>query len=162
VPEKIELNANHKENMPKAKKSIINPYYESTFKSKNWQTEKSFISLLDKQNSIDWWFKNGEGYGTYFAVPYIDEIKEDQTFYVDFIIKLKDGRIGLFDTKAGWTASSAGTRSDGLQRYIKKQNEKGKNLFGGIVIPKANSFYTYKKVPYRYDKQLTGWEIVEI
>lgn len=162
IPTKIELNANHQVRKPEPKKSILNPFYESTSQSKTWQTEKSFIEFLDSNKSIEWWFKNGEGYGTYFGVPYIDEEKEDQTFYVDFIVKLKDDRIGLFDTKSGWTAASAGPKSDGLQKYIKEQSKKNRNLFGGIIIPKSNSFYTYKKVPYKFDKELTGWEIIDI
>lgn len=160
VPPKIEFNANHKERKPKLKQAIMNPFYESTSPSKTWETEKSFIVFLDKHKEVEWWFKNGEGYGTYFAVPYKDEQDEDQTFYVDFIVNLKDGRIGLFDTKSGWTAKDTGTKSDGLQQYIKEQNKKRKKLFGGIVIPKSGSFYTYTEIPYKYDNALTGWEIL--
>ena len=162
VPMKIDFNANHKERKPKLKQVIMNPFYESTLPSKTWETEKSFIEFLDNHKKVEWWFKNGEGYGTYFAVPYKDEENEDQVFYVDFVVKFKDARIGLFDTKSGWTAKDAGTKSDGLQRYIKEQNKKGKNLFGGIVIPKSDSFYTYTDIPYKYDKQLTDWKILEI
>lgn len=161
VPSKIELNSNHTEKIPKTKKSILNPYYVSTARSRNWETEKSFVEFLDKHNKVEWWFKNGEGYGTYFGVPYIDDSKEDQTFYVDFVVKLFDGRIGLFDTKSGWTAKEAGNKSDGLQKYIQDQNKKGKNLFGGIVHPKSGSFYTFTGVPYKFDKDLTDWEIIE-
>jgi len=162
VPEKIEFNANHRERKPKLKRAIMNPFYESTSLSKTWETEKSFIEFLDNHKEVEWWFKNGERDGTYFAVPYKDDQDEDQTFYVDFIVNFKDERIGLFDTKSGWTAATAGTKSDGLQRYIKEQNKKGKKLFGGIVIPKSGSFYTYTDIPYKYDKQLTDWKILEI
>lgn len=161
VPEKIELNANYKERNPKAKKSILTPYYESVSSSKSWETEKAFIQFIDEHKLVEWWFKNGERDGTYFAVPYKDDEGEDQSFYVDFVIKFKDGRIGLFDTKSGWTAKDAGNKSDGLQKYIKEQNKKGKNLFGGIIHPKAGSFYTYTNIPYKYDKDLTGWKIVD-
>ena len=161
VPVKIELNANHIKRNPEAKKSILNPYYESTSKSRTWETETSFVDFLENHKSVQWWFKNGERDGTYFAVPYKDDVNEDQSFYVDFIVKFKDGRIGLFDTKSGWTAKEAGNKSDGLQQYIKEQNKKGKNLFGGIIHPKADSFYTYTSIPYKYDKELTGWKIVE-
>ncbi len=162
VPPKIDFNANHKERKPKLKRAIMNPFYESTSPSKTWETEKSFIEFLDNHKEVEWWFKNGERDGTYFAVPYKDDQDEDQTFYVDFIVNFKDERIGLFDTKSGWTAATARTKSDGLQRYIKEQNKKGKKLFGGIVIPKSGSFYTYTDIPYKYDKQLTDWKILEI
>lgn len=162
VPVKIELNANHQERKPKLKKVVMNPYYEPTSKSKSWETEKSFIEFLDNSKKVEWWFKNGERDGTYFAVPYQDEANEEQSFYVDFIVKFTDGRIGLFDTKSGWTAKDAGTRSDGLQKYIKEQNKKKKNIFGGIVVPKSGSFFTYTGTPYKYDKDLTGWKIIEM
>ena len=59
---------------------------------------------------------------------------EKKPFYVDFIVKLKDGRIGLFDTKAGITLKQiAGPKIDGLYKYIQRENKKGKKLFGGIV-----------------------------
>lgn len=162
VPAKIEFNANHKERTPKYKKAIMNPFYESTFKSKTWETETDFIDFLDNHKKVEWWFKNGERDGPYFAVPYKDDQDEDQIFYVDFIVLFDDGRIGLIDTKSGWTAKSAGTRSDGLQKYIQGQNKKGKNLFGGIIIPKSGSFYTYANIPYKYDEQLADWEILDI
>ncbi|MCR4321834.1 MAG: hypothetical protein NUV74_16035 [Candidatus Brocadiaceae bacterium] len=162
VPEKIEFNANHRERKPKLKRASMDPFYESTSLSQTWETEKSFIEFLDNHKEVEWWFKNGERDGTYFAVPYKDDQDEVQTFYVDFIVKFKDERIGLFDTKSGWTAKDAGPRSNGLQKYIKEQNSEGKKLFGGIVIPKSGSFYTYTDIPYKYDKQLTDWKILEI
>ena len=140
----------------------MNPYYESTSKSKTWETEKLFIEFLDGSKQVEWWFKNGERDATFFAVIHQDETNEDQPFYVDFIVKFTDGRIGLFDTKSGWTAKDAGSRSDGLQKYISEQNKKKKNLFGGIVIPKSGSFFTYTGIPYKYDKDLTEWKILDI
>lgn len=161
VPELIELNANHKERKPKAKKSAMAPFYESTVEAKSWETEKRFIEFLEESNKVEWWFKNGERDGTYFAVPYKDSKSEDQAFYVDFIIKMKDGRIGLFDTKSGWTAEvqKAGPKSNGLQKYI--SDNKSKKLFGSIVVEKGDSFWINTKVPYKYDKDLKGWEVLE-
>lgn len=149
VPTKIELNANHQERKPKLKKVVMNPYYEPNSKSKSWETEKSFIEFLDNNKQVEWWFKNGEGDGTYFAVPYIDDAKEEKSFYVDFIVKFTNGRIGLFDTKSGWTAKEAVNKSDGLQKYIFDQIKIKKNLFGGIIVPKSGSFFTYTGIPYK-------------
>ena len=53
-------------------------------------------------------------------------------FYVDFVVKFKDGRIGLFDPH-GTQFSDFGPKSDGLRKYIKEENKKGKKLFGGLV-----------------------------
>lgn len=160
IPEKIDFNANNTEII--FKKTIVKPNYASTLKSRTWETEKQFMEFLDKNKQVDWWFKNGERDMTFFGVPYKDETAEDQIFYIDFIVKFIDDRFGLFDTKSGWTAKDAGNKSDGLQEYIIKQNKVGKNLFGGIVIPKAGSFFTYTKIPYKYDKELTDWQILKL
>ncbi len=160
VPEKIDYTANHKE--VKKVKSIIFPYFESTSEGKTWKTEEQFIEFLEKNEKVEWWFKNGERDATFFAVPYLDSENEGQVFYVDFIVKTKDRRIGLFDTKSGITAAIAGNKSDGLQKYIKEQNKKGKKLFGGIVHPKSGSFFCYTLSSYKYDKELTGWDVLSL
>lgn len=162
VPNRIDFNANHVERKPKLKRSLMQPFFESTLQSQIFTTEQDFIEYLDIQKTVEWWFKNGERDATFFAVPYQDENGEDQAFYVDFIVKFLDGRVGLFDTKSGFTASLARFKSDGLQKYIKEQNKKGKKLFGGIVHPKSDSFYTYTAIPYKFDKYLTDWKILDL
>lgn len=109
------------------KLSVMQPFYYDN----RWKPEKKFIEFLEKSKNIEWWFKNGERDATFFAVPYRED-GEWKPFYVDFIVKLKDGRIGLFDTKSGRTIKDAREKSDGLQAYIKEHVKKGK-LFGGIV-----------------------------
>jgi len=115
-------------------KSIMQPFY----KIGEWKSEAAFIDFLEKAETVEWWFKNGDRDATFFAVPY--ENGEQKPFYVDFIVKLKDGRIGLFDPH-GTQLSDFGPKSDGLQKYIKEQNKKGKKLFGGIV---ANTDQNYR------------------
>ena len=102
------------------------------FSDDKWETETAFIKLLEKSTNIDWWFKNGDRDMTFFAVQYGNG--EPKPFYVDFIVKLKNGKIGLFDTKAGYTQKLAGPKIDGLYKYIQQENKKGKKLFGGITI----------------------------
>ena len=109
------------------KKSIMKPF----FSDGKWRPEKAFIEFLENSELVDWWFKNGDRDTTFFAVPYFNG--EEKPFYCDFIVKLKDKRIGLFDTKSGFTIQVAGPKIDGLYKYIEKENKKGKKLFGGIV-----------------------------
>ena len=145
------------------KKSIMEPFYS---KSK-WKTEKAFIEFLENPfNSVKWWFKNGDRDATFFAVPYGNG--EQKPFYVDFIVKLKDGRIGLFDTKSGFTQKLAGSKIDGLLNYIQSENKKGKNLFGGIVTNSDPRNYTGRWVYFdRTSKELrdndfSNWINLEI
>ena len=95
----------------------------------------------------EWWFKNGDRDATFFAVRY--DNGEEKPFYVDFIVKLKDGKIGLFDTKAGLTKQVAGPKIDGLYKYIQNENKKGKKCFGGIV---ANTERNYRGRWVYFDK----------
>jgi type III restriction enzyme len=126
IPEYIRYNENYIQ--VEYEKSIMEPF----FSDERWESEKAFVKFLEKSYNIEWWFKNGDRDRIFFAVSYKNG--EEKPFYVDFIVKLKDRKIGLFDTKAGITQKVAGTKIDGLNRYIKTENQKGKKLFGGIVI----------------------------
>jgi len=130
------------------KKSILQPFYAQYGSN----SEKAFVEFLEKSEAVEWWFKNGDRDTTFFAVPY--DNGEEKPFYVDFIVKLKDDRIGLFDTKAGLTKQIAGPKIDGLYKYIQNENKKGKKLFGGIVTNTDNRNYCGRWVYFeRSEKQ---------
>lgn len=126
IPEKIEYWGEYEKE--ERKKSIMQPFY-ARYQSK---LEKVFVEFLENSENVDWWFKNEDRDMKFFAVPYLIN-NELKPFYVDFIIKLKDGRVGLFDTKIGLTKQVANPKIDGLYLYIKNENKKGKKIFGGIV-----------------------------
>mgnify|MGYP000067747006 CR=1 FL=1 len=112
---------------------IINPFYTGIF-----QTENGFIDhYLETHSKIKWWYQNGEKNEVYFGIPYTEDNGKKSAFYPDFIVQYTDGRIGIFDTKKGSTAESHDTvlKSNALSKYIESENKKGKNLFGGIVVP---------------------------
>jgi type III restriction enzyme len=104
------------------------------------------IKFLEKSSKVEWWFKNGDRDATFFAVPYHNG--EEKPFYVDFIVKLKDGRVGLFDSH-GIHLADFKAKSDGLRKYIERENKKGKKLFGGIV---ANTDRNYRGRWVYFDK----------
>ncbi len=148
------------------KKSVIQPYYtrksgtatEDLFEDS--QLEVDFIEFLEKSKSVEWWFKNGTKDGSYFAVPHIEHGQE-KPFYVDFIIMKKNGTIGLFDTKSGYTAELAKSRSDGLVKYISKQ--KNKRLDGGIVRYEKKSWLYFNDKEYKYNpKDIKGWKFLDL
>jgi len=121
--------------------------------------EQEFEKYLEsKTDKIDWWFKNGESKKDFFGVKYIEN-DMPQTFYPDYIIQLKSGKLFIGDTKAGRTAKEAGSRAEALQKYIIEQNKKGKNLIGGIIINDATKKWRVnQRYKYSYDKNnLTEW-----
>lgn len=74
------------------------PYVET---DRNLTQEHDFATFLDKNSeSIDWWYKNGDQGQIHYAIEYFNpRYEEKRLFYVDFIIRLKNGDIYLFDTK---------------------------------------------------------------
>jgi type III restriction enzyme len=126
VPERVAFGEGHIET--DTKKSIMEPF----FSDERWQSEKAFIDFLERpRNGVLWWFKNGDRDATFFAVPYITG-DDSSPFYVDFIVMMKDGSIGLFDPH-GIHLADFSTKSDGLQAYIAHLKKKGRKVLGGIV-----------------------------
>ena len=140
----------------KYKKYIMNPAYVRL----DSDTEKDFIRFLEKESGIKWWFKNGVNDKKYFAIGY-ENLKdmEHHSFYVDFIVYMNDGRIGLFDTKGGHTAENdqAKSKAECLSRYI--ADNKSKKLFGGIVIFVNGEWIYNDHAEYDYDdKDFSDWK----
>ena len=137
--------------------------YEPCYLKTNRSTpEKEFEKYIDSNNKIEWWFKNGESKKDFFGIKYLEN-DMPQTFYPDFILKLNSGKIFIGDTKAGNTAREAGSRAEALQKYISEQNNKGKNLIGGIIINEkvdcTGQWRVNQLENYNYDKNdLTQWE----
>ena len=168
VPELINYNLSFKKK--DCKKSVMQPYYAKVSETglqqklieEDSSVEVGFINFLEKSKKVSWWFKNGSSDATYFAVPHIEHGIE-KAFYVDFVVQLQDGRIGLFDTKGGITADTAKTRAEGLAKYIKEQNKKGKNLFGGIVIKDKKSWRYNDSEKYEYNpNDLKSWKFLDL
>ncbi|HEY0947891.1 MAG TPA: DEAD/DEAH box helicase family protein [Candidatus Paceibacterota bacterium] len=115
--------------------------------------ELKFKDYIDtKEKEIEWWFKNGDYGKNYLAIPYRNtEDKKDVLFYPDWVIRFKDGRIGIFDTKDGNTATSQETKDKAiaLSRWIKQL---GKNYIGGIVIFENGIWYCNEGSKYEYIK----------
>ena len=125
VPEEINYTANS--TRLDTQKSIMKPFYIE----KQWKTEMSFIKFLEKQNKVKWWFKNGDQGRTFFAIPYKTD-NDIATFYIDFIINLKD-KILLCDTKSGKFIEDSGKKLSGLKIYISKESKTTRKIKGGIV-----------------------------
>ena len=130
IPEWLPFGDKYEENK-EIKKSVMMPFYSQ---KEGWQSETAFIEHLEAaQGSVAWWFKNGgqDTTGTFFAVPY-GPVKNQSPFYIDFVVKMKDGRIGLFDPH-GLFLADCGEKSDGLREYIARLNKGEHKAFGGIL-----------------------------
>lgn len=155
IPEK--LNYSNKYSEKNCQSSIMKPF----FRNSRSRIEENFIDVVNDSSNVEWWFRNGESDRQFFAVLRTD----GAAFYPDFIVKFKNGSIGIFDTKGGQTASNAeaGPRAEGLQKYISEENKKGKSLLGGIVIYKDNCWRINNNEKYSYnEKDVSSWNILEL
>lgn len=130
--------------------------------------EMEFIQFLEqKVDTLEWWFKNGDYGKDYFALKYFNTTKDKESlFYPDWIIKLKDNKVGIFDTKGGQTASSQETieKAEALNKYIKQLNKIGgceHELIGGIVIKENEQWYYNDNSSYYYRQgKLDDWKLL--
>jgi len=123
--------------------------------------EVEFINYIDgKKNKIDWWFKQEIGQ-EYFAIKYFNTADQKfSLFYPDWIIKFKDGKFGIFDTKGGRTATDTEGRAQALAEKLKKF---GKKFVGGIVLKEGgiwhyNDSKDYNYIPGNLDKNWKKFE----
>ncbi len=95
VPTERIYNEHYNEKL--TEKHALVPFYEQNRAS---NPEKEFTLFLERNKKhIEWWYKNGDKNKEDFAITYTDREKDIKGFYVDFVIKLKNGKIALFDTK---------------------------------------------------------------
>lgn len=133
----------------------LEPFYEYKLAS---APEKQFVSFLETHKKhIEWWYKNGDKNKEDFAVTYEDKGEITRGFYVDFVIKLKNGPIALFDTKTLNSDPEFCNKHNALHQYISIQKTKGKNLLGGIIVSKGEGVWKYCDNKITNAMDTTGW-----
>ncbi len=117
------------------------------------KNEVAFFEYLEKKKGkIAWWFKNGNQGKKYLGIKYTNSVtKEDELFYPDWIIRFTDGRIGIFDTKKGDTATSTET-ADKTKALQQKLKVFGKKYIGGIAVQEAGVWYYNDSPKYSFNE----------
>lgn len=137
----------------------MQPFFEMLRASK---PERDFARWIDKQTEyVDWWYKNGDEGKQHFAVPYTDSGNRKRCFYVDFIIRLKNGTICLFDTKTCNSDEDAPEKNNALYEYCKEYCEKGKKVIGGVLIAQGDNWYYPNGIIDNTDS-IAGWSVLEL
>ena len=134
LPESRLYNSEQVQNNEQIFNHALMPYLERKNASKQ---ERDFALWIDRQNDIvDWWYKNGDDGKQHFAVPYSESDNRPHCFYVDFIIRLKNGTICLFDTKTVGSDLFGVEKNNALWEYCKKHN-----YVGGVLIQENGNWY---------------------
>ncbi|WP_211231649.1 hypothetical protein [[Mycoplasma] imitans] len=154
---------------PSAKKVVdylSNAYsgYTSEFNTKliRSTSEQLFEQYCEKDDSVDWVYKNGDSGQQYFSVVYLDGFNKQWLFYPDYIVKKKNGDIWIIETK--------GCETGGVNRNIDIQIENKFNAFKeyantkkvkwGFVRDLDNSLYI-NNTEFVMDMSDDHWEPLE-
>ena len=117
-------------------------FYEPCCLNLDSNPEKEFVEYLEKsKDKILWWWQNGDEHMALNFGIKCDE--KGKTFQPDFLVMFKNGKIGIYDTKAsGFQEDDNKIKAEALQEYIKEENKKKKKnlLIGGIVIKESGHF----------------------
>lgn len=142
-------------------KSLYQPLYVLRGSNGNVnQLEKDFLSYLDSQQSVEWYWENGpELMRINFGISYNGGMN---TFQPDFIVKFVDGTVGIFDTKPiDLRVEDTTIKNRALFDYLKSTNENRNDapkVIGGIVVQKGSQFYYYGERDYvDYNDSSSKW-----
>ena len=157
VPEVVRYSSAYEEK--NVQKSIISPFFQLKQAS---ALERDFIEYLEEKDNVEWWFKNGDRGSEFFSIPY-EENGYEKLFYVDFLVKVYDNRIGFFETKGikgHGGAIDSKEKIKALKKYLDLQEDR---FFGGVVAQKDNGWKIYDEHGQDFDvKNDDNWILLEL
>lgn len=120
--------------------------------------EKEFVKFLEANTEyIDWWYKNGDNGKANYAIEYNKgKGGEKALFYVDFVIRMKNGHIYLFDTKSHGSDIFAADKHNALLEYIKHNTTAGQPLAGGVIVHQGSN-WLYSPLPVKNTTDTLNW-----
>lgn len=124
------------------------------------QLEKDFLEYLDNSDDVEWYWENGpELMRVNFGIGYNSDMN---TFQPDFIVRFKNGFVGIFDTKGiGQRVDDTKVKAEALHSYIININQNRENapkVIGGIVVKNGSQFYVYDELEYHdYGESKKNW-----
>lgn len=151
----------HTELVPSIK-SLYKPLYvlKDNQGNPDNQLEKDFLNYLDSQNVVEWYWENGtELMRVNFGISYNNGMN---TFQPDFIVKFKNGSVGIFDTKpVDHRVEDKTVKANALYDYLVNINTNrglAPKIIGGIVVKVGTQFYVYLNGNYHdYNVSHDGW-----
>lgn len=141
---------------PKVENHALMPYIQENRAS---SPEQNFTTFLEENKEyIDWWYKNGDSGKQHYAISYTNVDGNKALFYVDFVIRMKNGQVFLFDTKSEDSDKNAPCKHNALIDYINSEENASKHLKGGVIIQTSNG-ENWKYCPMKIENttDITGW-----
>jgi type III restriction enzyme len=159
VPSEIYINE-YVDEVVGYKKYVMSPCYLNVDRS---NPERKFEKMLDANEEIEWWFKNGVNKAEYLGIKYEYPENKIKTFYPDYLVKYKNGTIGIYETKSDGDDENLGglniktaKKAEALAEWKNKKENKGKKLRTGIVIVKTNQTLINENPNYEFESAIKG------
>jgi type III restriction enzyme len=109
-------------------------------------SEKTFENFCQGNDSVIWFYKNGDKGSDYYSIVYEDNNGKQRNFFPDYVVGTKNG-LWIIETKGGQTNAGQNQNIDpfsakkfeALKAYIKMMQNDGRKIFGGFV--RQNGIY---------------------
>lgn len=157
VPEAREYNETTNQEVIEIKSHALMPFFQLKQCS---LPEKRFEAFLEEhKDCIDWWYKNGDEGKQHYSISYTASDESQQLFYIDFVIRMKNGQIFLFDTKSQRSDMEAPNKHNAFIDYINNPVNEKLHLLGGVLIEEGNNWYWSKiKIEDTIDVIANNWD----
>lgn len=126
-------------------------YNECYLRTNRPKTERFFEQSLIKEETIEWWYKNKDNGRENFGIGY-KENNIKKTFYPDYIVKYKNGDIGIYEVKSyieieKGKGSTTSLKLEALRQWLKDKTVQDKSIQykGDIVFVKESDSFFNKK-----------------
>lgn len=118
--------------------------------------EKEFEAYLEANKEyIDWWYKNGDSGRQHYSIEYMDIANTPSLFFIDFVIRMKNGNIYLFDTKSAGSDMNAANKHNAFIAYMNEHRDLG--IKGGGIIIQDGDNWRYSPLPISNTHEIVNW-----
>lgn len=120
--------------------------------------EKNFVKFLEQNKEyIDWWYKNGDVGKQHYSISYMNVDNEKSLFYIDFIVRMKNGQVFLFDTKSEGSDINGVNKHNAFIDYINSEENQSLNLKGGIIIQSGEN-WKFSPLKIENTTEIINWD----
>lgn len=128
--------------------------------------ELAFVQFLEddlQRRHLRWWFKNGAGTRTDFAVAYQKTERGElrwAPFYPDFLVLFRNGTLGVFDVKTSESDLEAPAKHNALHAWVAARNAQQPNSTAGGILIRQSGLWRYPEVTITHTADQKGWQVL--
>ena len=152
LPEERVYNADNNKIAEEYEEHALLPFVQQNNAS---NPEREFERFLEENKDyIEWWYKNGDEGKQHYSIQYENSRGEIALFYVDFVVRMKNEQLFLFDTKTAGFDPETVNKHNALIDYIAENREL--NLRGGVLIQNGGN-WMYSPMKIENTEDIVSW-----